>query len=196
MSYVSCVFSEPLSIKAKPLSPTGPRGQPYQSNIRELTFRGCRNTVKHCFVVGVSARTLRGGLSSLCAFLRSAALTGALPNPPAFSSPPGCRERCGKSSAIQAAPPVRVATRCPGDAHRPGRPASSRSAAHTRACGNAGNDRKNRWRKRDPHGFPTCPTAFRDLRGLCFETVPTENVIRARTLLKSATFKKMKLRPV
>src|SRR6266576_1361546 len=22
----------------------------------------------------------------------------------------------------------------------------------------------------DPHGFPTCPTAFRDLRGLCFET--------------------------
>ena len=152
MSYVSCVFSEPLSIKAKPLSPTGPRGQPYQSNIRELTFRGCRNTVKHCFVVGVSARTLRGGLSSLCAFLRSAALTGALPNPPAFSSPPGCRERCGKSSAIQAAPPVRVATRCPGDAHRLGRPASSRSrsAAHTRACGNGGNDRKNRWRKRSP----------------------------------------------
>jgi hypothetical protein len=51
------VFSEPLSIEAKPLSPTGPRGQPYQSNIRELTFLGCRNTVKHCFVVGVSART-------------------------------------------------------------------------------------------------------------------------------------------
>ena len=23
----------------------------------------------------------------------------------------------------------------------------------------------------DPHGFPTCPTAFRDLRGLCFETL-------------------------
>ena len=26
----------------------------------------------------------------------------------------------------------------------------SRSAAHTRACGNGGNDRKNRWRKRSP----------------------------------------------
>ena len=23
----------------------------------------------------------------------------------------------------------------------------------------------------DPHGFPTCPTAVRDLRGLCFETL-------------------------
>jgi hypothetical protein len=23
----------------------------------------------------------------------------------------------------------------------------------------------------DPQGFPTCPTAFRDLRGLCFETL-------------------------
>jgi len=23
----------------------------------------------------------------------------------------------------------------------------------------------------DPQGYPTCPTAFRDLRGLCFETL-------------------------
>src|SRR6267143_3257223 len=88
MSHVFYVFSEPLSIEAKPLSPTGPRGQPpYQSNIRELTFLGCRNTVKHCFVVGVSARTLRGGLSSLCAFLRSAALTGLSPG--LSPEPPG-----------------------------------------------------------------------------------------------------------
>jgi hypothetical protein len=93
------------------------------------------------------------GCPPLVCFLEISALTrGSAPHSPAFSSPPGCKERCGKSSAIQADPPVTAAANGQGDAHRSSCPAGSRSAIHG-ACGNGRNDRKNPWRKRSP-GLP------------------------------------------
>src|SRR2546423_13501526 len=95
------------------------------------------------------------------------------PNPPAFISPPGCRARCGKSSATQADPPVRRLrhgareTRTALVARQVPVPVPPRM--HGRA-GTAGTIARIGG-ENDPHGSPTCPTAFRDLRGLCFETL-------------------------